>query len=159
MVLRMGQERLRILDTVLGSEGSWHDNYYIPGGALAYPDQPDLYRLQIDLEGYRQAPRMETLSRQVTELLGRNGLKRSDIAAALYTNVSKSDAAEFATVTGLDEARLLVDGRESHGHVQANDFVLNYILADDKGRLQPGEYLLICSHGMGFTAGTSLIQC
>jgi 3-oxoacyl-[acyl-carrier-protein] synthase III len=35
---------------------------------------------------------------------------------------------------------------------------LNYLSLSERGSLHEGDYVLLCSHGMGFMAGASLVR-
>ncbi len=44
------------------------------------------------------------------------------------------------------------------GHVQSSDFVINFLSAVSAGIVKQGQYVLLCSHGFGFTWGLTLIR-
>ncbi len=158
MVLKKGMEGNLVIDTELRSRGSYHDVCYIPGGALAHPDDPALYRMQLDKERYDRAPKGETLNNLLETLLQRTGVKREEIAFALYPNLSHEDQQNFAAAIGLGASQISAGDLRSHGHLQGTDFVVNYLSLKESGGISPGQYVIAASHGMGFLAGVTLLK-
>jgi len=158
MVLQRDAPGTTILDTELWSDGVAHDVCYIPGGAMAHPDRRDLFRLRLDRAAYDRAPRMETLRRLTDTLLSRAGVVRDQIGYFLYPNLSAEDQREFASAFDVPEDRICRTNLAQHGHLQANDLVLNYRTVVDAGGVTESPYVLVCSHGMGFLSGVSLLR-
>jgi 3-oxoacyl-[acyl-carrier-protein] synthase-3 len=158
MVLKKGVSGGLVIDTEIHSEGSNHDVCYIPGGALANPDDPALYRMELDKRRYDRAPKTKTLNTMLETLLERTGAKRQDVAFALYPNLSCEDQLQFADALGFSSGQINGDNRKSHGHLQGTDFVINYLSMIDSGAVDKGQYFLAASHGMGFLAGVSLLR-
>jgi 3-oxoacyl-[acyl-carrier-protein] synthase-3 len=159
LILQRGLSRNLVLDTELWSDGGNHDVCYIPGGALAHPDEPELYRMQLDKSRYDRAPKAESLRRLSSTLLDRAGVRFEDVTFFLYPNISSQDQAEFQQAFGATENHMCLSNRETHGHLQGTDFVLNYLSMLENGSVPEGAYVLAASHGMGFLAGVSLIRC
>lgn len=158
VVVRRDEPRGVVLDTELRSDGNLHDVCYIPGGAMAHPEREDLFRLRIDADAYRGAPRMETLRRLADSVLARAGALVGDVAYFVYPNLSAEDQDEFAEAFGASDEKICRENLSGHGHLQANDLVLNYRSAVDGGPIREGDLVLLCSHGMGFLAGVSLLR-
>jgi 3-oxoacyl-[acyl-carrier-protein] synthase III len=147
-----------VVGTELWSDAANHDVYYIPGGALVHADDPGKYRMELDKSRYEGASRHETLMRLSGALLKRVGIDFKDVAFALYPNISHEDEVQFLQASGLRPDQLMTANRATHGHLQGNDFVLNYLSMMDGGARQEGDYVLAASHGMGFLAGVSLLR-
>ena len=158
VVLKKGATGSLVIDTELHSDGNNHDIYYIPGGALAHPDDAALYRMELDKRRYDSAPKIENLNAMLGTLLKRTGVKRDDIAFALYTNLSCEDQQQFADALGFSSSQINSENRKHHGHLQGTDFVINYLSMIESGTVAKGQYFLAASHGMGFLAGVSLLQ-
>jgi 3-oxoacyl-[acyl-carrier-protein] synthase III len=158
VVLKKGEEGSVVIDTEFHSEGSYHDVYYIPGGALAHPDDPALYRMELDKSRYDSAPKADTLKTMLGTVLERTGVKREDIVFLLYPNLSAQDQQQSADGIGLSSAQMNGHNRKSHGHLQGTDFVINYLSMIESGTVEKGKYFLAASHGMGFLAGLSLLR-
>jgi 3-oxoacyl-[acyl-carrier-protein] synthase-3 len=159
VVLGRGAKSGVIIDTELWSEGENHDLCYIPGGSLIHPDDITLYRLQLDKARYDAFPRMAILQKTTQTLLERNGLKLDEVAAVVSANVSAEDHQQLQEVFAGKVAPVCPSNRQSHGHLQGTDFVLNYLSLMESGSLHPGDYVLAVSHGMGAMSGASLIRC
>ena len=158
IILQEGVTHNIILDTELMSNGEFHDVCYIPGGALAQPDHPGLYRVQIDMKKYHNPGKMELLLRLTHNVLERAGLQLYDVSYFLYSNLSAEDQADFTHTFGIREDQLCPSNRKWYGHIQGSDFVLNYLSLLEGETLREHEYILICSHGMGFLSGVTLIR-
>ena len=130
---------------------------YIPGGSLIHPDDISLYQMQLDKARYDAFPKPETLRRMSDQLLERAGLKLSDVACVLCSNISSQDEAAMQQAFEDKVSPVCACNRESHGHLQGTDFPLNY-LSLESGSVRQGDYVLGVSHGMGTTAAVSLIR-
>jgi 3-oxoacyl-[acyl-carrier-protein] synthase-3 len=149
-----------VIDTELWSEGNNHDICYIPGGSLMHPDDISLYGMQLDKARYDAFPRAETLRLMSDKLLERAGMKFSDVACVLCSNISSQDEAAMQQVFQDQVSPACASNRESHGHLQGTDFPLNYLSLIESGRsVKQGDYVLGVSHGMGATLAVSLLRC
>lgn len=158
MVLKKGVTGNLVLDTEIHSDASYHDVCYIPGGALAHPDEPELYRMHLDKQRFDAAPKMEKLRTLLDSLLERHHLRRSDVAFALYPNLSAEDRQQLADVLGLRSNPLDLHDLRSYGHLQGTDFIVNYRSMVSAGLVEKDQYFIAASHGMGFVSGVTLFQ-
>ncbi len=158
MVLTKGLTRNLIVNYEIQSDGSYHDVCYIPGGALAHPDEPQLYRMRLDKERFDAPSRIGKLNALLDSLLARHHLPRADVAFALYPNLSAEDQRQLADTLGIESAVSSLQNLKSYGHLQGGDFVVNYLsMRDDRPVAQDG-YFIAASHGMGFLAGAVLFR-
>lgn len=160
MVLSTEEEGTAILATELISDGAYHDVCYVPGGALAQLDQDDrsdLYRLQIDATRLAAAPTAETLDRLARQAAERTGIDLGTIHEVIVPNISAADDAGSRAIWNAPASPASDANRRRHGHVQATDLVANLQSAVHNGS-SPGDVLMVASHGMGFTAGVSLLR-
>jgi 3-oxoacyl-[acyl-carrier-protein] synthase-3 len=158
LILQRGASGKVVVDTDLWSDGANHDICFIPGGALAHPDRPDLYRMLLDKPRYDASGKIEILAQLAMAVLHRNGLSREDVKLLVYTNISQADQAEMQKALGMNADQVNFSNKATYGHMQGSDLVLNYLSSVDSGGLREGEHLLIASHGMGFLEGVSLIR-
>jgi 3-oxoacyl-[acyl-carrier-protein] synthase-3 len=158
VLLQRGAPGRTVLGTELLSDGANHDVYYIPGGCLANPEDPALYRMVLDKPRYDRAPKAATVLQLAGKLLDRVGLKLEDVRYVVYPNISLEDQMTFRESFGLRPEQICTSNLATHGHLQGNDLVLNYMSLTENGAVSEGDYLLICSHGMGFMSGVSLIR-
>lgn len=146
-----------VLGTEVASRGSHHDVSYVAGGAIAHPDRDDLYHFRFDAAKYDDGERLAGLARLVRRLLARFGLEVGDVARFVPANVAADDHAALAAALGVEAGRLATGGHRTHGHLHGTDLVLNYLAARGNGAVE-GDYLVLCSHGMGFTGGATLVR-
>jgi 3-oxoacyl-[acyl-carrier-protein] synthase III len=158
VVLQRGATRSVIVDTEFHCEGANHDICCIPGGALAHPDDPNLYRMVLDKPRYDQAPKLQVLQSLMGKLQGRAGVSQDEIAFVLYPNLSPEDRGQFQQHLELSETQMPVGNGSHHGHLQGTDFVVNYLSMLQSGAVNSGDYVLAASHGMGFLAGVALFR-
>jgi len=158
VLLQRGAPGRMVLGTELLSDGANHDVYYIPGGCLANPEDPALYRMMLDKPRYDGAPKVATMLQLARKLLDRAGLKLNDVRYVVYPNISSEDQSAFRESFGLRPEQICTSNLATHGHLQGNDLVLNYLTLTGDGAVSEGDYVLICSHGMGFMSGVSLIR-
>ncbi len=158
MVLKKEAARSLVIDTEFHSEGSNHNVYHIPGGALAHPDDPALYRIELDKKRYNEAAKTKKLKVMFNTLLERAGVKRGDVAFALYPNLSSEDQRRFSDALEFPLNQIDTTNRKSHGHLQGTDFVVNYLSMIESQSVEKGQYFLMASHGMGFLAGITLLR-
>ncbi|MGQ0722514.1 MAG: hypothetical protein ACT4PE_13215 [Candidatus Eiseniibacteriota bacterium] len=158
VLLGRGADRDVVVDTALASDGALHDVCYIPGGAMTHPDRRDLFRLRLDRAAYRAASRVGPLRALAERILHRHGLAISDVAVHLHPNLSAPERAELDAAFGVSGSGAACGNLADHGHLQANDFVVNWLSAADGGSLREGDWILAVSHGFGFTSGVSLLR-
>jgi len=161
IVLSRDAESDIVLGTEISTDGAYHDVSYIPGGALNHLDREDrteLYRLQIDTERLTRAPLAQTLKRLGDAALDDAGRQRGDVRHFIFPNLSAADQAMSAAVWGVPPTPRDEANRSRNGHVQATDLVLNLesLTADDA--CARGDLIMVSSHGLGFTAGVTLLQ-
>ncbi len=156
VVLQRGAHRQHVLSTALWSDGAMHDVCYIPGGALAHPDRPDLYRMVLDRPRYEQAPRTATLKRLLAQALDDAQLASADIEGYLLPNLSAADRNTLVDGLGLAPEKVVQPARPPGGHLQGTDFVVGLQAAH--AQLSPGAAVALLSHGMGYLYGVTLIR-
>ena len=113
VVLQRGAPGGVVIDTELWSDGDNHDVCYIPGGSLIHPDDINLYRMQLDKVRYDAFPKAETLRRMSDKLLERAGMKFSDVACVLCSNISAQDEAAMQQAFDGKVSPVCASNRES----------------------------------------------
>ena len=157
MVLQKGAGRT-VVDYTLWTDGANHDVYYIPGGALANHD-PDAYRLVLDKARFDAARESGKLRDMISEMLGQAGVTADKLTSALLPNLSSEDQIVLQQQIGLRPEQVNSSNRKMYGHLQGNDFILNYLAAVESASAAAGSYMLAASHGMGFMPAAALIRC
>jgi 3-oxoacyl-[acyl-carrier-protein] synthase III len=158
IVLQRDAPRSVVIDTELWSDGANHDICYIPGGSLIHPDDISLYRMQLDKARYDAFPKADTLRQMSERVLERSGLKFSDVACVLCSNISAQDEDAIQEAFEGKVSPVCASNRQSHGHLQGTDFPLNYLSLIENGNVRQGDHFLGVSHGMGATAAVTLLR-
>lgn len=162
LVVKSGLSANVILGTDLWSAGEMHDVLIVPGGGLAHPLNYDLYRLHLDRDKYESLTstrKHEILGRMIDKLLSRLGLALDDMACFVCPNISAADQRDFMTSFGIGEDRIADGRRLQYGHMQSTDLVVGYLSAHSDKQISRGDYVLMCSHGFGYTWGVTLLKC
>lgn len=161
VVLTADADRNVVLGTEIVSDGAYHDVCYIPGGALDHldrEDEADLYRLQIDSARLAAASVTETLRALGDRVLDRAGRDVRAVRQFVCPNLSAADQARYSAAWDVPPAPYAEENRRRRGHVQATDLVANLEGATGVDDVAQGDLILVGSHGMGFTAGVTLVQ-
>jgi 3-oxoacyl-[acyl-carrier-protein] synthase-3 len=98
------------------------------------------------------------LYRLVQEALASTSVKLEQIDHFIYSNISQRDREGFGRILGLSESRMPLTPMAEYGHTFASDLIINYVALRREGRIQPGQFLLFASAGIGFTWGVTLAR-
>ena len=96
--------------------------------------------------------------RLIHKVLSAAHLTLSEIDHFVYSNLSRSDRDGFIRAFGIPPEKAPRTAMLDHGHTFASDLVLNYTDLRREGRIQPGQWLLFASAGIGFTWGVTLAR-
>ncbi len=96
--------------------------------------------------------------RLIGRLLDRFSLRLSDIDHIVYSNISGTDRSGFVKSLGLPDEKVLSTGMAQFGHTFASDLVINYAEFFRDRTLQPGQWVMFASAGIGFTWGVTLAR-
>lgn len=145
-----------IIGTYAQTNGINHDILTIPGGGIKHPTALDRYKLTIDTEKFAaiDAP---LLARQAGRNLMRNlNGSGGSIDHHISANFSRADLRSFQP-DGTNASGIALDILSRCGHMHANDLVFNYLALKQAG-IEAGARVLLASHGLGFTAGATLLE-
>ncbi|GIV61787.1 MAG: hypothetical protein KatS3mg044_0653 [Rhodothermaceae bacterium] len=156
LLLRTGEGPPRVLDVLVHSDGRYHDVCFIPGGGLAAPEAP--CRMTLDRERFEQAPRWETLQRLARHLLARHELTPAQVRLLLYPGLSASDRQGFLDHVAPLFPKARMPGLHLPGYLFGNGCVAALDAAMTSDRTDAGDLALLLSHGMGYTAGVTLLR-
>ena len=146
-----------VLATELVSDAAFHDICHIPGGALAQldnEDRSDLYRLRIDTARLDAARMGATLKDLGERALHRAGVGLGDVAHFIFPNLSAEDTAACRAVWNASPDPSADDNRRRNGHVQGTDLAHNLSSLP----AERGDVVVLASHGLGFTAGVTVVR-
>jgi 3-oxoacyl-[acyl-carrier-protein] synthase III len=94
----------------------------------------------------------------IREALTSAGLRGEDIALILPHNVSLRSWEILLQLTGLRQDQLYDRNIPAKAHVISGDNFINLKDAEDQGRVQPGDRLLLFNFGFGASWATLLIE-
>jgi len=150
-----------ILGSKTSSNGNFHDISYVPGGGLKKPTDTDDFVLKVDDKRYQEEDLQARLKAHVGELLDENHLELKDVDHFVFPNFSVIDKKIYEDLFEIDHTQknCLYDvNRESRGHLQGNDLILNMSTVLESISSKPGDIILLASHGLGFTYAVTLIE-
>lgn len=146
----------RILGTHVTSDGANHDVFFIPGGGITHPTRLDLYRLTLDTEKFARIDRPAIHRRASDGLMRRLNGTGGPVDHQIGANFCREDVVTTSP-EGANSTAIALDTLARHGHVPACDLVFNYLALKAAG-LPAGSRVLLATHGLGFTAGATLLS-
>jgi 3-oxoacyl-[acyl-carrier-protein] synthase-3 len=96
--------------------------------------------------------------RLLNKVLMKASLETTDIAYFIYSNLSRTDREGFVRALGLPDHKVITTGLADLGHTFASDLVINYTNLRRSQPIEPGQFLLFASAGIGFTWGVTLAR-
>jgi 3-oxoacyl-[acyl-carrier-protein] synthase-3 len=150
-----------IVDVILHAEGAGARLLHQPAGGAARPashatvDERGHYVKQEGRPVFKAA--VSRIAQVVEELLERNGLDREEIALVVphQANIRIIDAA--ARRLKIPKERVMVTVHQ-WANTTAATIPTTLDLALEEGRIQPGDKVVLCTFGAGFTWGAALLQ-
>lgn len=165
MVLRRGHPTNQVLASSFLTDGSLSEDVTIPAGGTRLPTSretlerghhtfhvTDPAHLRAGLDGISE----ERFVRVVREAAERSGHAPSDIAFLAINHMKPSMHRSILSELGLSEEHSIYLDR--YGHIGAPDQVLALELAEQEGRLHPGDLVVVASAGLGFTWGATALR-
>lgn len=145
-----------IIATHAQTNGANHDILNIPGGGIKHPTALDRYKLTIDAKKFAAVDAPQ-LARQASEkLMAKLNGSGGEIDYHIGTNFSRRDVLAFQP-DGDNASGIALDTLIRCGHMHSNDLVFNYLALKEAG-IEAGARVLLASHGLGFTAGATLLE-
>jgi 3-oxoacyl-[acyl-carrier-protein] synthase-3 len=150
-----------IIDIILHAQGSGSKLLYQPSGGALEPAS----HATIDARGHyvKQEGRavfkhaVSRIAEVVEELLARNEIDREDVALVVphQANIRIIDAAARRLKIPKDRVMVTV---EKWANTTAATIPTSLDLALEQGRVKPGDIVVLCTFGAGFTWGAALLQ-
>lgn len=153
----------RVLDILLGSDGSGAKSLYRTGGGALHLKQYDQHSEFPQHEKVQQVGRVvfraavSQMTELVPEILERNGLTLDDVDLIVphQANIRIIDAVCDRLGLGLDKVAIYI---KHYGNTTAATLPTALSLSVDEGRLDPGDLVLFVTFGAGFTWGAGLVR-
>ncbi len=165
MVLRRNHPANLVLASSFLTDGSLSEDVTIPAGGTRLPTTPATLEggqhafhvanpehLRAGLDGISE----EHFVRVVREAVERSGHAPSDIDFLAINHMKPSMHRRILAQLELCEEQSIYLDR--YGHIGAPDQVLALELAEQEGRLHPGDLVVMASAGLGFTWGATALR-
>jgi 3-oxoacyl-[acyl-carrier-protein] synthase-3 len=150
-----------MIDFIHEVDGSGGCSLYMPGGGSLHPathetvDKKMHYVHQDGQAVFKFAVRKQA---EICEkILGRNGLKGSDIDAFIPHQANRRIITATADRLGLKPESIIIN-IDRYGNTTAGTVPLAMDTARQEGRLKKGDLVLLASVGAGFTVGATLMR-
>lgn len=98
------------------------------------------------------------LKKSITKILQKNSVNLSDIKLLLPHNINVRLWYEMAKVMEFPPEKIYTENIAKYAHCFGSDIFINLISAIDKNLLQPDDYFLMVTAGLGATIGVALFQ-
>ncbi len=160
-VLAAGGGGGRIVDTVIGSDGSKADLLYMPGGGSRNPASAEtienrLHYLKMTGKGlYREAT--TTMAESVRSILDKNGLGTDDMDVLIAHQANLRIIRSTARKLGIDEKKAFVN-ISKYGNTSAATIPIALAEALEEGFVGSGDTVVLVGFGSGMTWGASLLR-
>lgn len=165
MVLRRDHPTNLVLASSFLTDGSLSEDVTIPAGGTRLPTSHETLacgqhafhvaapeHLRAGLDGISE----EHFVRVVREAVKRSGYAPSQIAFVAINHMKPSMHKRILSELELSEEQSIYLDR--YGHIGAPDQVLALELAEQEGRLHPGDLVVVASAGLGFTWGATALR-
>lgn len=156
IILQRGAKKRVIVDSAASSDGRLHDVINIPGGGIAHPTWVEQYKLVIDRNKLGNGDPNKALKSLCADMLRRHALEIEGITHTLTPNISTDDIRNSSVVLKNNQT-ISATNMAILGHTHSNDLVFNLLELESTG-LTRGDYILLASHGLGFTTGATLVK-
>ena len=165
MVLQRGATRNQILSASAFTDGSLSETVVISRAKDALGGAPEAVgdirgRLDVVDPEY-MAERlgdssMDNFVKVINEAVTKSGARMSDIRFLGITHMKRSFYEQILAAVGLtpDQSVYL----EDYGHIQSVDQALTLQLGLEKGKIKPGDLIVIAGAGVGYTWSAAAIR-
>lgn len=150
------------LDCFADADGIGHDAVYVPAGGAKQPCTPenvaDMQHKLFMPSGERVAQNALTGFVDCSKrLLTRNQLSLEDIDQVIFHQPNRRLLEKVMLEMGLNEDKVFINFQQ-YGNTVAGSVPIALSEALAAGRIQPGNKVMLCAVGGGFTMGAALYQ-
>lgn len=150
-----------VMASTLGSDGTLAELLMLPGGGSRSPTTEETVRNRLHYmkmagrEVFKHA--VTNMTRAAKDALQRSGLGIEDIRWIIPHQANLRIIEAVQRRTGLTDAQVGVT-IDRFGNTTSASIPTTLRVAQDEGRLKPGDLVILCSFGAGFTWGASLLR-
>lgn len=159
-----------IVAVELGSHGGDYEKFYVPAGGLRTPSSVETKLETTDRHGNVRTPESihmdglgvwawvnSTVPGHVGAFLARQSLSPADVDLYVFHQASKMTLDSVAKTLELPPEKMYVQMSEV-GNLVSSSIPVALRMALDEGRARPGNRVLLCGFGVGFSYGSALVQ-
>ncbi|GIN84057.1 3-oxoacyl-[acyl-carrier-protein] synthase 3 [Heyndrickxia sporothermodurans] len=165
ILLQKGLKRNLLLETEIMTDGSFSEDVVVTAGGTKNPMTHDaldkgLLRLDVlDPEGMKKRlehKSMENFLKVIRESLFKSGYTESEIDYIAMLHMKKSAHQFVLKELGMKEEQSIY--LENYGHIGQFDQILSLELAEQEGKIQDGDIVVLVSAGIGYAWGATTIR-
>ncbi|MGE6260248.1 3-oxoacyl-ACP synthase [Heyndrickxia sporothermodurans] len=165
ILLQKGLKRNLLLETEIMTDGSFSEDVVVTAGGTKNPITHDaldkgLLRLDVlDPEGMKKRlehKSMENFLKVIRESLFKSGYTESEIDYIAMLHMKKSAHQFVLKELGMKEEQSIY--LENYGHIGQFDQILSLELAEQEGKIQDGDIVVLVSAGIGYAWGATTIR-
>lgn len=155
---------------VLGTDGTGCENLIIPAGGAVEPCDESTKEVYTNRYGnsrtkedlYMNGPEVFSFAvREVPPVVERclelNGMTMEDVDLFVFHQATEMMLTKLRDVIKIPEDRFIIDIEET-GNTVSSTIPMAIRRASEKGRLLPGDKVLICGFGVGYSWGATVIR-
>jgi 3-oxoacyl-[acyl-carrier-protein] synthase-3 len=161
IVLQSTQEEAGFLDSELLTLGQYYDGMGIYGGGTKHPFTEESLRegKQYFKINYRFPPELnpQVWTRMARNLLERQGLKATDVQHYILTQININSIHKTLDNLGVEHARGHA-AMEYYGYTGSACISIALHDAIEKGKIKPGDLIMMIGSGSGLTFGSALFR-
>ncbi|MGB3260986.1 3-oxoacyl-ACP synthase [Paenisporosarcina sp.] len=165
MILKKNHGHNILLESDIMTDGSFSEDVLVPVGGTKKPLTNDLlatgsYRLDVtDPEGMKkrlEQKSMQNFLKVIRHSLSKSGYTEQDISYVAMLHMKKSAHDYVLNELGLTEDQSIY--LHEYGHIGQMDQILSLQLAEQQGKLQKGDIVVLVSAGIGYAWGATTIK-
>lgn len=163
ILLQKGFNENIVLQSHLMTDGTFSEDVVVVAGGTKNPltkDNLHLYQLDVlDPEGMKlrlEEKSMANFLKVIRESLGKSGYMEKDVDYVALLHMKKSAHEYVLRELGLSNEHSIY--LENYGHIGQMDQILSLELAEQEGRLQDGDIVVLVSAGIGYAWGATTIR-
>ncbi len=165
MVLKKNHGQNMLLESDIMTDGSFSEDVLVPVGGTKMPLTNELlasglYRLDVtDPEGMKkrlEQKSMQNFLKVIRHSLSKSGYTEQDISYVAMLHMKKSAHDYVLSELGLTEYQSIY--LHEYGHIGQMDQIISLQLAEQQGKLQQGDIVVLVSAGIGYAWGATTIK-
>lgn len=165
IVLKKNHGQNMLLESDIMTDGSFSEDVLVPVGGTKMPLTNELlasgkYRLDVtDPEGMKkrlEQKSMQNFLKVIRHSLSKSGYTEQDISFVAMLHMKKSAHDYVLREMGLTEDQSIY--LHEYGHIGQMDQIISLQLAEQQGKLQQGDIVVLVSAGIGYAWGATTIK-